>query len=358
MVNDMKAVLITGPNVVEVADIPMPARNEYECLVEVKACGICSSTDLKLIRGDHPENPRNPLRYPAVLGHEAVGRIVELGSKTRNFNLGDRVLVPFSNIGHIPDGKYDVKYGAMTEFSVAPDFIAMREDGFENAYTGGISDPDDFFCRTFPDDISYIDGSMILSFKETYSAVRNFSLGGGADVLIFGDGSVGMGLAHFINALGVNSCIVVGHHDDRLKKIAEIAKPDMTINSHAGEMEKIGGARFDAVIDAVGSTDIVRRGARLLKPGGKVAVVGVLPKDDAGISLFDIPNNTSVMMLSYPYREHRTHDEIVGFMRSGFVKAADYYSHIMPIEDAAEAVRLIGTREAFKVILTMNGGDL
>jgi threonine dehydrogenase-like Zn-dependent dehydrogenase len=198
---------------------------------------------------------------------------------------------------------------------------------------------------------------MILSFKETYSAVRNFGIKDGMDVLIFGDGSVGMGLSHFVNAYKVNSNIVIGHHDDRLKRVADIAKPSMAINSHKGEMEKIGGMKFDVVVDAVGSTAIVRQGLRLLKQGGKLVVVGVLPKDDAGISLFDIPNYTSVMMLSYPYKEHRTQDEVVGFMRSGFVRAADYYSHVMPIDDAAEGVRLLETREAFKVILTMNGGE-
>lgn len=352
----MKAVLITEPDVVMVMDVPIPVRNEYECLVEVKACGICSSTDLKIIHRDHPESPLHPFRYPAILGHEAVGKVVEVGSKVRNFKLGDRVLVPFSNIGHIPDDRYLIKFGAMTEYSVAPDFIAMQEDHFENPYSAQYSDPKDFFCQVFPDDISYIDGAMILSFKETYAAVRNFNLKDGMDVLIFGDGSIGMGLSHFVNVYKVNSNIVVGHHDDRLAKVMNIAKPSMTINANKGEMEKIEGKKFDVVVDAVGSTDIIRQGVKLLKPGGKLVVVGVLPKDKACFSLFDIPNFTSVMMHSYPYKEHRTHDRIIDFMRSGFIKATDYYSHVMPIDNVAEGVRLLEKREAFKVILTMNGG--
>ena len=356
----MKAVLITEPNIVKVMDVPMPVWGEYECLVEVKACGVCSSTDLKLISTEHPEDPRDPLRYPAILGHEAVGKVIEVGAKVRNFKLGDRVLVPFSNIGHIPDEKYKIVYGAMTEFSVAPDFVAMMEDGVNNRYTGqfgAASSPKDFFCQTFPDDISYIDGAMILSFKETYSAIRNFGIRDGMDVLIFGDGSVGMGLAHFINAFKTDSNIVVGHHDDRLARINEIAKPSMTINSHKGEMAKIEGKKFDVIIDAVGSTDIILQGVKLLKQGGKLVVMGVLSKDKTHINLLDIPNYTSVMMHSFPYREHRTHDEIIEFMRSGFIKAPDYYSHIMPIEDAPEGIRLLKSREAFKVILTMNGGE-
>jgi len=360
MKTTMKAVLITEPDVVKVMDVPMPVWNEYECLVEVKACGVCSSTDLKLINRDHPENPKDPLRYPAILGHEAVGKVVETGAKVKSFKVGDRVLVPFSNMGHIPDKKYKIVYGAMTEYSVAPDLIAMLDDGIENRYTGqfgATSDPKDFFCQSFPDDISYIDGSMILSFKETYSAVRNFNIKDGMDVLIFGDGSVGMGLSHFVNAYKVNSNIVIGHHDERLERITKIAKPSMTINAKKGEMAKIEGKKFDIIVDAVGSTDIIYQGVKLLKQGGKLVVVGVLPKDKTEINLLSIPNYTAVMMHSFPYKEHRTQDEVIGFMRSGFVKAADYYSHIMPIDDAPEGIRMLQTREAFKVILTMNGGE-
>jgi len=353
----MKAVLITEPGVVQVMDVPMPVWSEYECLVEVKASGICSSTDLKLIYGDHPENPADPMRYPAILGHEGVGKIIEVGTKVRNFKLGDRVLVPFSNIGHIPDAKYKVVLGAMAEYSVAPDLAAMLEDKIENNYTSIYTDPKDFFCQAFPDDISYIDAAMILQFKEAYSAVRNFNVKDGMDILIFGDGSIGMGLAHFVNAYDVASNIVVGHHDERLARVAKIAKPGMTVNAKKGEMSKIAGRKFDIIVDAVGSTDIITQGVKLLKQGGKLVVIGVLPKNKTAINLLSLPNFTSVVMHSYPYKEHRTHNEIIGFMRSGFINAVDYYSHIMPIDDAPKGILMLESREAFKVILTMNGGE-
>jgi len=353
----MKAVVITEPGVVKVMDVPKPVWNEYECLVEVKASGICSSTDLKLINNDHPHNPNNPMRYPAMLGHEGVGRVIEVGAKVRNFKPGDRVLVPFSNIGHIPDDKYHVILGAMAEYSVAPDFTAMFEDGVENMYSANYKDPKDFFCHAFPDDISYIDGAMILQFKEAFSAVRNLDVKEGMDILIFGDGSIGKSISHFLGAYNVASNIVVGHHDERLARIAKTAKPHLTINAKKGEMEKIKDKKFDIIVDAVGSVDIITSGAKMLKQCGKIVVVGVLPANETKLDLLCLPNFTSVVMLSFPYKEHRTHDEVIGLMRSGFINASDYYSHVMPIDDAPEGIRMLETREAFKVILTMNGGE-
>jgi len=352
----MKAVVITEPGVVKVMDVPKPVWNEYECLVEVKACGICSSTDLKLIHNDHPSNPNDPMRFPAMLGHEGVGKVIEVGKKVRNFKVGDRVLVPFSNIGHIPDEKYKVILGAMAEYSVAPDFTAMFEDGVENMYSATYSDPKDFFCQAFPDDISYIDGAMILQFKEAYSAVKNLGEKDAMDVLIFGDGSIGKSISHFLSAYNVASNIVVGHHDERLARIAKIAKPHMTINAKKGELDKIAGRKFDIIVDAVGSIDIITRAAKMLRQCGKIVVVGVLPANETKLDLLSLPNFTSVLMLSFPYKEHRTHDEVIGLMRSGFINAPDYYSHVMPIDKTPEAIRMLETREAFKVILTMNGG--
>ncbi len=354
----MKAVLITEPHVIQVMDVPMPVWNDYECLVKVKACGICSSTDLKLIHGNHPQNPKNPFRYPAILGHEAVGEIVEVGRKVRNFKLGDRVMVPFSNMGRIPDRRFHITYGAMTEYSVAPDIATIQADVVEHSDSHRCDDPKDFYCQAFPGDISYVDGAMILSFKETLSAVRNIGIVAGMDVLIYGDGSVGMGLAHFAGAYKPRSIVVVGHHQDRLERVMQIAKPTLALNAKQGDMRKIEGCKFDVVVDAVGSTDIIRQGTQWLKPGGKLAVVGVLPEDKAQFRLFDLPNNTHIMMLSYPYKEHRTHDEVIALMQSGFIRASDYYSHVMPMEDVAEGVRLLESREAFKVVLTMNGGSL
>jgi threonine dehydrogenase-like Zn-dependent dehydrogenase len=110
--------------------------------------------------------------------------------------------------------------------------------------------------------------------------------------------------------------------------------------------------RFDMAIDAAGSPDIVRLGASLLKPGGKMAMYGVLKKGLSNIDLYELPNNVVLHILAYPYQEHRVHDDIIGMMRSGFIEAKDYYSHVLPAEQAAHGIDLIEKREAFKVIFT------
>ena len=70
----MKGAVIVEPGKLEIwDDIPMPEMNDYQVMVEQLACGVCTGTDWKLLEGHF----KGFDTYPAVLGHEAVGRVVE-----------------------------------------------------------------------------------------------------------------------------------------------------------------------------------------------------------------------------------------------------------------------------------------
>jgi len=71
------------------ARIPRPIPAESELLIHVSACGVCR-TDLHIVDGELPAH-----RSPLVLGHEVVGHVVQTGSATHGFRIGDRVGVPW-----------------------------------------------------------------------------------------------------------------------------------------------------------------------------------------------------------------------------------------------------------------------
>jgi L-iditol 2-dehydrogenase len=352
----MRAVAVIEPNKVQmVTDAPMPVIGDYQALVRTRACGICSSTDLKIVHHEHPESEFFKFVYPTILGHEAVGEIVEVGPKVRHLKVGDRVVSPLPAFSRDGKSKYTMSYGQMAEYLTATDIKAMKEDGVAQGGMFMMGEEIDFLTKVFPKEISFVDAVMMLTFKENYSALRNFGVQEGMDVLIFGDGSVSMGLSLQLRSYNVNSVVVIGHHDHRLERIKKISSPDILINSHKDSPEEIlKGRRFDMVIDAAGSTDIIIRGARFLKPGGKVCVYGVLKQGKSTIDLYNLPNNVSVHILSYPYREHRTHDTIVKMMLDGTLKASDFYDTVLPVERCAEAIELLEKRKAFKVILTFD----
>src|SRR6478609_649087 len=84
----MKALVYGGPGQRSWESVPLPdLKDPDDAIVRVDAVTICG-TDLHILKGDVPE-----VEQGRILGHEAVGTIVEIGSGVRNLTVGARVLV-------------------------------------------------------------------------------------------------------------------------------------------------------------------------------------------------------------------------------------------------------------------------
>jgi L-iditol 2-dehydrogenase len=337
----VRAVAAVSKGKVEVVEIPMPVVEDYECLVKVRACGFCNGTDLKII---HDEVGTTPVDFPVILGHEGVGEVVERGKKVRSIHVGEVYLNPHGRI--MPGTRFNSMWANMVEYAVIPDGKAMEDLGMKSPGYGG--------TLVLPPEIDPIDGGVILTLKECLSAVRNLGFQAGQSALVYGDGPVGLALVNFLRMAGAAWVGCVGHRPARLEWIAGHSSPDLVVNARRESVkERLGDRRVHLAIDAVGSTAVIREASHLLVPGGTVGVVGVISNTDAQISLLDLANHASVHMLNWPYREHATHEEIVGLVRSGRITPKDYYSHVLPITDAPRALAMVESREAFKVVLAM-----
>lgn len=342
----MRAIAVVEEGKLEVVELPIPDYGDYECLVRITACGYCSGTDKKIV---HNKLADMPINYPTILGHESVGHVVACGAKVKNFKVGDRVASP---LGKTPPAPYSSNFGMDVEYGVIHDVEAMNQDNVP-VFGRGKMDPIDYLGKKIPDYVDDIDAVMLITFKENYSALKNFGMKEGMDVLIYGDGAVANGIALFAKLMGAGWVGCIGHHDDRLARLAGIAKPDLTVNSlKVNVAEAMGDRKVDLVIDCVGSVDIIKEGARFLVPGGRVSVYGVLNKATANINLVDLPNNVCVQMLNWPYHEHREHETILQFIKDGKLNPKDYYSHVLPAEECQRGAEMIENREAYKVIFT------
>src|SRR5499433_2507625 len=84
----MKALVYHGPAERAWEHVPDPLIVEAtDAIVRIDSSTICG-TDLHILKGDVPE-----VKLGTVLGHEAVGRITEVGSAVTTLEPGDRVLV-------------------------------------------------------------------------------------------------------------------------------------------------------------------------------------------------------------------------------------------------------------------------
>ena len=122
-----KAMLLHKPHEpLMAATIDIPAPDDDEILIRVRACGVCR-TDLHVFDGDLP-NPKLPL----VLGHEIVGEIVALGKNVGGFTIGQKVGVPWlgKTCGHCFYCTHDLE-----NLCDEPQFTGYTRDGGYAQYT-------------------------------------------------------------------------------------------------------------------------------------------------------------------------------------------------------------------------------
>lgn len=86
----MRGLIIWEDGHASLEEMALPEISEYQALVKVTAGALCG-TDMKIIHN----NLKGFADYPTILGHEGVGRIVKTGSKVRNFEIGDKVVLPY-----------------------------------------------------------------------------------------------------------------------------------------------------------------------------------------------------------------------------------------------------------------------
>jgi len=86
----MKAMVMDKPGQpLRLAELPMPHCGAGQLLVKVRACAVCR-TDLHVVDGELPD-----AKLPLVPGHEIVGEVIEKGEGTDEFEVGDRVGIPW-----------------------------------------------------------------------------------------------------------------------------------------------------------------------------------------------------------------------------------------------------------------------
>lgn len=344
----MKAVAVYGPGDVRIVhDVPVPRVGDYEALIKVAYCGLCNGTDMQLIAGTVPKS-EGFRDYPFILGHEGAGVVVEVGSKVRNIEVGDRFI--HNNLHEDTGNGYHKAHGGMAEYGLAVDHQAMLEDGYTR--------PQLEFYKKFakiPRDFDLQDAGVLLALSESMSAVRNFGVAPGSEVLIFGGGPMGTACAVYSRLAGAKRVVLVDGNDTRLSHAAKIAGLDLTVNYRKQDVDaELGDRRFDVAIDAAGSTKIIAQASAHLKPYGVVGSVGVLKADDRLLDMNLIQNNTRIQKLNYPYGEYAIMDENIRLIQSGKLDPKDFYSHVMPLEQINEAIELVKSRQAMKVVLEID----
>jgi threonine 3-dehydrogenase len=252
-------------------DVPVPELGPNDVLIKVRKTGICG-TDLHIYNWD--EWSQKTIKTPMQIGHEFMGEIAKLGSAVSGFEPGERV----SGEGHITcshcrncrAGKRHLcnntvglgvnRPGCFAEYVALPAFNLFRVPKAISDEIASFFDPLGNAVHT------------ALSYDQV-----------GEDVLITGAGPIGLMAIPICQHVGARYVVVTDVNEARLE-LARQMGATLAVNpqktSLAAVMEQLGMTEgFDVGLEMSGNGQAMRDMLHHMNHGGRVAILGIPPKE-------------------------------------------------------------------------------
>ena len=388
----MKALCWTGPNSVEVEDVPDPTiLNARDAIVRITSTAICGS-DLHLLDGYVPTMQKGD-----VMGHEPMGEVVEVGRGVSNLKVGDRVVVPFTiccgECFFCKKGLFSCCDNSNPNAEVARKVMGHATAGLfgYSHLTGGFAGGQAEYLRVPFADVGPIkvpDGLpdekvLFLSdvYPTGYMAAENAEIENGDTVAVWGCGPVGQFAMKSARLLGAERIIAIDDVPERLE-MAQRESGAETINfddenvyetlqdmTHgrgpdrcidAVGCEALSGGMPDGIIDAIKTatfmaTDrahVLRQAIWSCRKGGTISVPGVY------VGAGDKLPIGSLMNKGLTLRTGQTHmpkymPKCLELIQNGDIDPSFIITHEVPLDDAPQMYSTFKNKEdgCIKVVL-------
>ena len=345
----MKALVYHGPGQRAWEEVPDPAIIEpTDAIVHIDSSTICG-TDLHILKGDVPA-----VKPGTILGHEAVGTVVEVGSAVTTIAPGDRVLVScITSCGRCRFCK-EGHYGLCTGgggwiFGHLIDGLQAELARVPFADTSVYKVPD----ALSDEQVLFLADILPTAYEV---GVLNGRVEPGDTIAIVGAGPIGLATIMTAKLHTPGRIIAIDLADARLEKAIEFGA-DVTINNGredavAKVMELTEGLGADVAIEAVGMPETFELCTELIRPGGRVANVGVHGHSATlhleKLWIRDVLITTGLV-------DTNTTSKLLRLIEGGRLDPTVFATHHFPLAQAEQAYDVFGAAaetHALKVVLT------
>jgi len=266
----MKAMVLTGRNRIEIVEKPVPEMvRPDEVLIRMKSVGVCGS-DIHYYR--EGRIGRQAVQYPFTIGHEGSGIVEEVAGGVTRVKPGDRVAIdpamPCYRCDQCRAGRYhtcrNLKFLGCPGQSEGclQEYVVMPEES----------------CYRLPDNVTFDQATLSEPLSIGVYAVDLSVPMKGARIGILGSGPIGISVLLPSLAQGADKLYVTDKIDERLRIAAEMGahwtgNPDkQNVVNDILEHEPL---QLDAVFECCGKQEAVDQAVKLLKPGGKLMIIGI-----------------------------------------------------------------------------------
>ena len=329
----MKALQLHGHRDIRLDDVPDPRPRDGWTVVEVLRSSICHS-DLRewdgptyIGRTGEP-NPLTGVHMPVILGHEFVGRIVEISGEAPGYEVGDRVA---------PDAcVYDGTcwYCRHGRYNLCESIAVLGFDG-HGSFAQYVAVPN-YALNHLPDSVSDDDGALIEPLAVAVHGVRQGNASVGDVIAVVGAGMIGLCAAQVAHASGASEVFVsepMTSRRERARALGVTVLDPSSEDAAAAIRERTGGRGADVVIDCVGTERSLNSALSLARKGGRISLVGIHSSDPTvDIAKIGIDERELVGSLAYAYDFPRA----IALVRDGRVRLDGLITSSIALRDIVD----------------------
>ena len=361
------AVAFEAGKPLEIVDVDLQGPQPGEVMVEIKATGVCH-TDAFTLSGDDPEGA-----FPAILGHEGAGVVVEVGAGVTSVKPGDHViplytpecrecnfcLHPKTNLcqairetqgqGVMPDktsrfsldGKPLLHYmgcSTFSNFTVLPEIAVakVREDA-----------PFDKIC--------YIGCGVTTGIG---AVAFTMNVEAGSTVAVFGLGGIGLNVIQGARLVGATRIIGVDLNNDRAEMAKRFGMTDFVnpseVDNLVDHLVQMTGGGVDYSFECIGNVNVMRQALECCHKGwGQSCIIGVAGAgQEIATRPFQLVTGRSWRGTAFGGARGRTDvPKIVDRYMEGKINIDDLITHKMPLSDINKAFDLMHSGESIRSVV-------
>ena len=362
------AVAFEAGKPLEMAEVDVGGPAAGEVMVEIKATGVCH-TDAFTLSGDDPEGA-----FPAILGHEGAGIVVEVGDGVKDLKVGDHViplytpecrtcdfcLNPKTNLcqairetqgqGLMPDrssrfsldGEPILHYMGCSTFSnytVLPEIAVakVREDA-----------PFDKIC--------YIGCGVTTGIG---AVAFTMNVEPGATVAVFGLGGIGLNVIQGAKLVGARRIIGVDLNADKKAMATQFGMTDFVNPSEVDDVVdhliQMTGGGVDYSFECIGNVNVMRQALECCHKGwGQSCIIGVAGAgQEISTRPFQLVTGRSWRGTAFGGARGRTDvPKIVDWYMEGKIHIDEMITHTMPLTEINTAFDLMHEGKSIRSVVT------
>jgi L-iditol 2-dehydrogenase len=330
----MRAAVLTGPKQFEIRDVPdTTIIRETDVLIRIRTVGVCGS-DIHYYASGRIGS--QIVQFPFIIGHEAAGTVESTGSRVKRVKAGQRIAIdPAVSCGRCDQctsgrentcreleflGCPGQMAGCLCEYIVLPEKC----------------------CFPVEDSMTFEQATLTEPLSIGVYAVERSMLSERAHVAILGAGPIGMSVFHVLRTRQVGDVYVTDKREARLAFSQQLHPAWYGNPDHTDIVKAISKAEpllLDTVYECSGDEEAIDQGIRLLKPGGKLVLVGIPAADRMSFPIHDL-RRKEITIINIRRQVHSTQTAIDLITRRQVIPDS-MVTHHFRLKDTSQAFDLV-----------------